>query len=86
MLTVIFDFIKVGVLILWVFFCNDLIFFYQIDTTFNLKVKIGHATVFEMRCDFSRIIDEMNDCYTYNLSLLNIHTYSGCCIRFRDNG
>ena len=42
MLTVIFDFNKVGILILWVFVMTY-IYFYQIDTTFNLTVKMGHS-------------------------------------------
>ena len=45
MLTVIFDFIKVGVLILWVFVMTQ-IYFYQIETTFNLTVKMGHSEMF----------------------------------------
>ena len=50
MLTVIFDFIKVGVLILWVFVMTQ-IYFYQIDTTFNLTVKMGHSVKFnQMAC------------------------------------
>ena len=42
MLTVIFDFNKVGVLILWVVVMTY-IYFYQIDTTFNLTVKMDHS-------------------------------------------
>ena len=42
LLTAIFDFNKVGVSILWVFVMTY-IYFYQIDTTFNLTVKMGHS-------------------------------------------
>ena len=42
MLTAIFDFIKISVLILWVFVMTY-IYFYQFDTTFNLTVKMGHS-------------------------------------------
>ena len=45
MLTVIFYFNKVSVLILWVFVMTY-IYFYQIDTTFNLTVKMGHSVVY----------------------------------------
>ena len=49
MLMVIFYFNKVGVLILWVFVMTY-IYFYQIDTTFNLTVKMGHSVWEIQKC------------------------------------